>query len=59
MFHDDWRWGLALQQCLSRSSGVLYRAKVAGVRVEGQLADLMTKPLAASIFHPLASFMIA
>ena len=35
MFHDGWRWGLALQQCLSRSSGVLYRARVAGVRVEG------------------------
>ena len=28
-------FGLALQQCLSRSSGVLYRARVAGVRVEG------------------------
>ena len=29
------------------------------IRTQGQLADLMTKPLAASIFHPLASFMIA
>ena len=35
MFYDGWRWGLALQRCLARSNDVLYRARVAGVRVEG------------------------
>ena len=36
MFYDGWRWGLALQRCLLRSSGMLYRARVAGVTCEGR-----------------------
>ena len=30
MFYDGWRWGLVLQRCLVRSSGVLSREWVAG-----------------------------
>ena len=28
------------------------------IRTQGQLADIMTKPLVASVFHPLAAFAL-
>ena len=34
------------------------RVHMCHIRTQGQLADIMTKPLAASVFHPLAAFAL-
>ena len=34
------------------------RVHMCHIRTQGQLADIMTKPLVASVFHPLAAFAL-
>ena len=45
MFYDGWRWGLALQRCLLRSSGMLSRE---GCRREGR--GYLSPPLLLTCF---------